>query len=41
METASRKMQTYKNKAKNLCTIHFVFDLDGECKFMKTKHYSD
>ena len=19
----------------------FVFDLDGECKFVKTKHYSD
>jgi len=24
-----------------LCTIYFVFDLDGECKFIKTKHYSD
>jgi len=33
----SRKVQTYKNKAKNLCTI-FVFDFDGECKFIKTKH---
>jgi len=32
---ASRKMQTYQNKAKNLCTIYFVFDLDGECKFIK------
>ena len=29
---ASRKIQTYQNKAKNLCTIYFVFDLDGECK---------
>ena len=29
------------NKAKNLYTIYFVFDLDGECKFIKTKHYSD
>jgi len=28
-------------KAKNLYTSYFVFDLDGECKFMKTKHYSD
>jgi len=37
---ASRKIQTYQNKAKNLCTIYFVFDLDGECKFIKTKHYS-
>ena len=27
---ASRKIQTYQNKAKNLCTIYFVFDLDGE-----------
>jgi len=24
---ASRKIQTYQNKAKNLCTIYFVFDL--------------
>ena len=29
---ASRKIQTYQNKAKNLWTIYFVFDLDGECK---------
>ena len=28
---ASRKMQKCQNKAKNLCTIYFVFDLDGEC----------
>ena len=41
VEMASRKVQTYQNKAKNLCTIYFVFDLDGECKFIKTKHYSD
>jgi len=41
MQTASRKIQTYQNKAKNLCTIYFVFDLDGECKFIKTKHYSN
>jgi len=42
VEIASRKIQTYQNKAKNLCTISFcVFDLDGECKFVKTKHYSD
>ena len=32
---------THQNKAKNLCTIYFAFDLDGECKFIKTKHYSD
>ena len=39
---ASRKIQTYQNKAENLCTInYFVFDLDGECKFIRTKHYSD
>jgi len=38
---ASRKIQAYQNKAKNLCTIYFVFDLDGECIFIKTKHYSD
>jgi len=24
-----------------LYTVYFVFDLDGECKFIKTKHYSD
>jgi len=42
VEMVSRKIQTYQNKAKNLCTISFfVFDLDGECKFVKTKHYSD
>jgi len=29
-------MQTYQNKAKNLYTIYFVFDLDGEGKFIKT-----
>jgi len=40
VEIASRKIQTYQNKAKNLYTIYFVFDLDGECKFIKTKHYS-
>jgi len=34
---ASRKIQTYQNKAKNLCTIYVVFDLDGECKFTKVK----
>ena len=38
---ATRKIETYQNKAKNLCTIYFVFDLDGECKFIKTKNYSD
>ena len=41
VEMASRKIQKYQNKAKNLCTIYFVFDLDGECKFIITKHYSD
>jgi len=41
VEMASRKIQTYQNKAKNLCTIYFVFDFDGECKLIKTKHYSD
>jgi len=35
-EMASRKIQTYQNEANNLCTIYFVFDLDGECKFNKT-----
>ena len=41
VEMASRKIQTYQNKAKNLCTVYFVFDLDSECKFIKTKQYSD
>ena len=42
VEMTSHKIQTYQNKAKNLCTIFlFVFDLDSECKFVKTKHYSD
>ena len=41
MALAIRKIQTYQNKSKNLCTTYFVFDLDGECKFIKTKHYSD
>jgi len=41
VEMASRKIETYQNKAKNLCTIYFVFDLDGECEFIKTKYYSD
>ena len=41
VEMASRKIETYQNKAKNLCTIYSVFDLDDECKFIKTKHYSD
>ena len=43
VEMASLKIQTYQNtcKAKNLCTIYVVFDLDGECKFIKTKRYSD
>jgi len=41
VEMASRKIQTYQNKAKNLYTVYFVFDLDGECKFIKTKRYSD
>ena len=38
---AHHKIQTYQNKAKNLYTIYFVFDFDSECKFIKTKHYSD
>ena len=34
---ASRRIQTYQNKAKNSCTISFLlFDLDGECKFVKS-----
>ena len=40
VEMASCKRQTYQNEAKNLCAI-FVFDLDGECEFIKTKHYSE
>jgi len=35
------KNTKYQNTAKNLRTIYFVFDLDGECKFIKTKHFSD
>jgi len=41
VEMASRKIQTYQNKAKNLYTIYFVFDLDGACTFTKPKHYND
>jgi len=41
VEMASCKIETYQNKAMNLCTIYFVFHLDGECKFIKTKHYSN
>jgi len=41
VEMASYKIQTCQNKAKNLRTIYFVYDLDGECKFLKTKHYRD
>ena len=41
VEMASRKIQKYQNKAKNLYTVYFLFDLDIECKFIKTKHYSD
>jgi len=41
VDMASRRIQTYQNEAKNLCTVCIVFDLDGECKFIKTKHYSD
>jgi len=41
VEMASRKIQTYQNKAKNLYNIYFVFDLHSECKFIKTKQYSD
>jgi len=37
---ASRKTQTYQNKSKNLHTIYFVFDLDGECNSLKQKQYS-
>jgi len=33
---ASRKIQTYQNKANNLYTVYFVFDSDGEYKFIKT-----
>jgi len=40
VEMASRKIQTHENKAKNLRTIYFVFDLDGGCKFTKTKQYT-
>jgi len=32
---ASRKIRTYQNKAKNLCTIYFVFDLNGDCYSLK------
>ena len=36
VEMASRKRQTYQNKAKNLYVL-FVFDLDGQCKFIKNE----
>ena len=38
---ASRKIQTYQNKAKNLCTIYFVFDLDGECEELRERLHVD
>jgi len=31
VEMASRKIETYQNKTKNLCTIYFVRDLNNEC----------
>ena len=34
-EMTNRKIQTYQNQAKNLCTI--VFDLDSEGKFTQNK----
>jgi len=37
----SKYGNTSKYKAQNLCTIYFVFDLDDERKFIKTKHHSD
>ena len=37
---ARHKIQTYQNKALNLCTIYFVFDLDGECKFTHTHPFN-
>ena len=36
-KTRQQKIQTYQNKAKNLYTIYFVFDVDSECKFIKLK----
>ena len=35
VEMASRKRQTYQNKAK-ICVL-FVFDLDGQCKLIENK----
>ena len=35
MEMASRKIQIYQNKAKNLYTIYFVFDLDVNANSLK------
>ena len=35
VEMASRKIQTYQNKAKNLCTIYFVFDMNGNENSLK------
>ena len=32
---ASRKIQTYQNKAKNLYTIYFVFDLEVNANSLK------
>ena len=33
---ASRKIQIYQNKAKNLYTIYFVFDLEMQIHLNKT-----
>jgi len=35
VEMASHNIQTYQNKAKNLCTIYFVFDLTVNANLLK------
>ena len=35
------KYKHIKIKPRICYTVYFVFDLDGECKFIKTKQYSD
>ena len=37
---ASRKIQTYQNKAKNLCTIYFAFALASEYIFTHTRPFN-
>jgi len=34
----TRERETYQNGAENLSSLLFIFELDDECKSLKTKH---